>query len=155
MLYEQAANQIEGGSGSEMVQVGFREPNVVGTTHAHGANLLRDRPFNPGTLGIELGKCLGFFLLSPLLQGLVLLLGTNGDGASGIAYGVRTQGARWAALTIGGRELDLDDLVGAVVNGRSPTAAFVSFQTCCLLLFPIDEKVVGIEAGRDQAPRDY
>ena len=53
----------------------------------------------------------------------------------------------WTCLAIGRRELDLDDLVCPVVNGRSPTAAGVPLRTGGQLLFPIDEKVTGIEAG--------
>jgi len=65
-----------------------------------------------------------------------------------MATGVGTQRARRAHLAVGGGELDLDHLVGPVVNGWSPTEAFVSLRARSLLLLPIDEKVVGIEASR-------
>ncbi len=95
-----------------------------------------------------MGEFLGRFPLSPLLQGQVLLLWTNRHGAACMATGVGTQRARRAHLAVGGGELDLDHLVGPVVNGWSPTEAFVSLRARSLLLLPIDEKVVGIEASR-------
>ncbi len=44
------------------------------------------------------------------------------------------------------REFNLDDFVGAVVDGWGPATAGVSLWTDCLLAFPIDQKVIGIEA---------
>lgn len=44
------------------------------------------------------------------------------------------------------REFNLDDLVGSVVDRWGPATADVSLWACGLLVFPIDEKVIGIEA---------
>lgn len=63
-----------------------------------------------------------------------------------MATRLRTERSRRAYLTVCGRELDLDHLICPVVNGWSPTAAGVAFRAHCLLVLPIDEKVVGIEA---------
>jgi hypothetical protein len=49
-------------------------------------------------------------------------------------------------LTVFGREFNLDDLVGSVVDGRGPATAEVSLWARGLLVFPIDEKMIGIEA---------
>src|SRR5215472_9354326 len=109
---------------------------------------LRDRSLNAGSFRIDLGKFLGLFLFSPSHQGEVLLLRANRHGTARMADRLRTARSRRAYLAIFRRELDLDHLIGPVVNSRSPTEAFVSFWTRGLLGFPIDEKVVGIEAGR-------
>src|SRR5438270_10264684 len=50
------------------------------------------------------------------------------------------------ATTIGGGELDLDHLIGSIVDGRSPTDAAMSFRANCLLAFPIDDELAGINA---------
>lgn len=44
------------------------------------------------------------------------------------------------------REFDLDDLVGSVVDRWGPATAEVSLWARGLLVFPIDEKMIGIEA---------
>ena len=44
------------------------------------------------------------------------------------------------------REFNLDDLVGSVVDGWSPTTADVPLWACGLLVVPIDEKMISIEA---------
>jgi hypothetical protein len=46
------------------------------------------------------------------------------------------------------REFNLDDLVGSVIDSWGPATARVSFRARSLLLFPIDEKVISIEACR-------
>ena len=53
--------------------------------------------------------------------------------------------ARTATAIFGG-ELDLDHLIGSVVDGRSPTDTAVSFGADRLLAFPIDEELAGIDA---------
>ena len=50
------------------------------------------------------------------------------------------------ATTISGGELDLDHLIGAVVDGRSPTDTALSFRANCLLVFPIDDEPSSINA---------
>lgn len=44
------------------------------------------------------------------------------------------------------RALNLDDLVGSVIDSSCPAEAFVSLGARSLLMFPIDEKVISIEA---------
>ncbi len=44
------------------------------------------------------------------------------------------------------REFDLDDLIGSVVERWGPATAGVSLWAGGLLVFPIDEKMIGIEA---------
>ena len=123
-------------------------PDIPGATQTHRANPLGNGALNTRSLGIDLGKFLGRFPLSPLFQGEVLLLRTNRDGATRMATRLCTQRSRRAYLTVFHRELDLDDLVFPVVNGRGPTDARVSLWAGCLLLFPIDGKVTDVEARR-------
>jgi hypothetical protein len=49
-----------------------------------------------------------------------------------------------AATASGAGELDLDHLIGSVVDGRSPTATVLAFGTDRLPMFPIDEELAGI-----------
>ena len=51
-----------------------------------------------------------------------------------------------ADLTVFGREFDFNDLVGSVIDSWGPATARVSLWAGSLLLFPIDEKVISIEA---------
>jgi hypothetical protein len=44
------------------------------------------------------------------------------------------------------REFNLEDLVGSVVDGWGPTTADVPLWACGLLVVPIDEKMISIEA---------
>src|SRR5690349_8297077 len=48
-------------------------------------------------------------------------------------------------LAVFGREFNLDDLVGSVVDRWGPATARVSLWACGLLVFPVDEKMIGIE----------
>ena len=143
-----AANHIQSSGSGEMLQMGSLQPNIARTAQTHDSNPVRNGALNPRSLGIGVGEFLGCFPLSPLLQGQVLLLWTNRHGAACMATGMGTQRARRAHLAVCGGELDLDHLVGPVVNGRSPTAAGASLRAGGLLVLPIDEKVIGIEASR-------
>ena len=143
-----AANHIQSSGSGEMLQMGSLQPNIARTAQTHDSNPVRNGALNPRSLGIGVGEFLGCFPLSPLLQGQVLLLWTNRHGAACMATGMGTQRARRAHLAVCGGELDLDHLVGPVVNGRSPTEAFASLRARGLLVLPIDEKVIGIEASR-------
>jgi hypothetical protein len=141
-----AANQIESGGSREMLQMRSLQPNITRPAQTHHSNALGDGPLKADSSGINLGKFLGLFLLSPSHQGQILLLRANGHGTARVADRLRTERSRRAHLSVYGRELDLDDLVFAVVNGRRPTAAGVALRARCLLVLPIDEKVVDIEA---------
>jgi hypothetical protein len=44
------------------------------------------------------------------------------------------------------REFNLDDLVGSVVDRWGPATADMSLWACGLLVFPVDEKMIGIQA---------
>ena len=59
---------------------------------------------------------------------------------------LRTQPQTRTALTVFGGEFDLDDLIGSVVDRWGPATAGVSLWAGGLLVFPIDEKMIGIEA---------
>lgn len=76
----------------------------------------------------------------------MLWLTTHGDGATRVASGVCTQSTTGAGLTILDRELDLDHLSLAVVDGRGPTDTGVAFGAGSLLSLPIDVKLARLEA---------
>lgn len=50
------------------------------------------------------------------------------------------------ATAIGGGELNLDDLIFPVIDGRSPTDTVLSCGADRLLVCPIDEELAGINA---------
>ena len=51
-----------------------------------------------------------------------------------------------AAATIGGGELDLDDLILPVVDSRTPTDTVLSFGADGLVALPIKAELAGINA---------
>lgn len=77
----------------------------------------------------------------------MLSLRSDRDGAPFVLLGrTNTVELPWTATAIGSGELDLDHLIGSVVNGRRPTDTALSFRTSRLLAFPIDHKLTGINA---------
>ena len=50
------------------------------------------------------------------------------------------------AAAISGGELDLDHLIGSVVDGRSPTDTALPFGADRLLVVPIDDELAGINS---------
>src|SRR5262249_49880945 len=82
----------------------------------------------------------------PGLQGIVLRLWSDRDRAAHMANRLRAELQAGTGLTVFRREFNLDDLVGAVVDGWGPATARVSLGAGRLLLLPIDEKVISIEA---------
>lgn len=99
-----------------MLQMRSLQPNITGPAQTHASNALGDGPLNAGSFSIDLGKFLGLLLFSPSHQGEVLLLWANRHGTGRMADRLRTERARWAHLAVFRRELDLDHLVGPVVN---------------------------------------
>lgn len=65
-----------------------------------------------------------------------------------MAHRLRTEPQARTGLTVFGGEFDFDDLVGAVVDRWGPATAAMSLWAGGPLVFPIDEKVIGIEASR-------
>jgi hypothetical protein len=63
-----------------------------------------------------------------------------------MTHRLATEPQAWADLTIFRGEFNLDDLVGSVIDSWGPTTARVSLWAGSLLVFPIDEKVISIEA---------
>src|SRR6266496_5772812 len=77
----------------------------------------------------------------------MLLAGTHGDQSArsrrlrgGTGSQARTDGA------IFGGELDLNDLIFSVVDGRSPTATGMPFRTGGTVMLPINAKLTHIDA---------
>jgi hypothetical protein len=76
----------------------------------------------------------------------MLGLGADGDGAPLVLLcRADTVDLARTAPAVGGGELYLDDLIGAVVNGRRPTDTVLSLGADGLLMFPINEELAGIK----------
>ena len=84
--------------------------------------------------------------MSPGLQSIVLFFGSDRDRPTHITNRVGTEPQARTGLTVFGRKFNLDDLVGSVIDSWGPATACVSFWACSLLVFPIDKKVISIEA---------
>src|SRR5512135_314671 len=69
------------------------------------------------------------------------------DGPTRGPSRVRTQRTTGAVLTVCGRELDLDDLVLAVVNGGRPADTGVAFWARRLRGLPVDDKMPRVKAS--------
>lgn len=80
-----AANEIESSSRGDVLQMRLLLPDIMGTTHPHDPDSLRDGPLNTRSRGLDLLKFLGLFSLSPLHQGLVFGLWANRHGATCMA----------------------------------------------------------------------
>jgi hypothetical protein len=88
---------------------------------------LRNRRFDPLSQRILLGK--GWRLRPPTgcLQRFMLGLRSYRDGSPLVLlFRADTVDLARTATTIGGGELDLDHLIGSVVDGRSPTDTALS-----------------------------
>ena len=72
---------------------------------------------------------------------------THSDGTTRLASGARTQAAARTGLTVLHRELDLDDLVLAVIDSWRPTDTGVALGTGGLLSLPVDVKLACGKAG--------
>ena len=77
----------------------------------------------------------------------MLSLRSNRDGAPLVLlFRADTVDLARTAPAIGCGELDLDDLIGSVIDGRSPTDTRVSLGASRLMALPIDEELAGINA---------
>ena len=105
-----------------MLQVRFSKADRAGAAHAKGTHSLGNRRFDPLSQRILFGK--GWRLL-PTTGGLErFMLGLRSDGEGPplvLLFRADTVDLARTATTIGGGELDLDHLIGSVVDGRSPT----------------------------------
>ena len=74
------------------------------------------------------------------------LLPAHGDGTTRVTGGVGTQWATGTTLTVLDGELDLDDLILAIVDGGGPADTGAAFGTSSLLSLPINGKLTCFEA---------
>ena len=61
-------------SGGEVLEASFRQPHISAMTQPKGADALRERPFNAGTLRVCCFPFCGVLLLPERLQCLVFAL---------------------------------------------------------------------------------
>ena len=104
-------------------------------------------PSTPARVAYSALKSLVLSRLAPGLQRLILLLRSDRDRAAHMATRLRAEPQTGTGLTVFGGEFDFNDLVDSVVDGRRPATADVSLWAGGLLVFPIDEKMIGIEAS--------
>src|SRR5829696_2183143 len=122
-----------------MGEVGLAESEVSGATEAAGANPAGERTFDAGPLRVDGAEVLRLRSLARGLESLMLLLRPYGQRPARVPL-ARTEAARSAGTgaAIPRRELDLDDRAVAIVDGRRPAEARVSFRAGRLLAVPID-----------------
>src|SRR5215469_11760354 len=139
-------NDIHGSSGSQVLKMCPFLTNVTGTSQAHRPDPLRNGAFHPSTAHVERFELRGLRPLACLLEGQIVRLPTDRAGATRVTRSVCRQYAAWAGPTVFHREFDLDDLMLAVVNGRSPADTRMAFGAGGLLGLPIDVKLACLEA---------
>src|SRR5260370_29101309 len=131
----------------KMLQVRFGKAAITGAAHAKGRRRLRSRRFGPVSQSILAGKCWRLLPTTGGLERFMLGLGSDRDGPPLVLFcRADTVDLARTATAIFCGELDLDHLIGSVVDGRSPTDTPVSFGADRLLAFPIDEELAGIDA---------
>ena len=107
---------------------------------------LRNRRFDTLSQRILAGKGWGLLPTTGGLKGFMLGLRSDRDGSPLVfLFRARTAGQLRTNATIGGGELDLDDLVLPVVDGRRPAHTCTPLGTRRLLLVPINAKLTDID----------
>src|SRR5260370_22789645 len=129
-----------------MLQVRFGKAAITGAAHAKGTHPLRNRRFDPLSQSILAGKCWRLLPTTGGLERFMLGLRSDRDGPPLVLFcRADTVDLARTATAIFCGELDLDHLIGSVVDGRSPTDTPVSFGADRLLAFPIDEELAAID----------
>jgi len=130
-----------------MLQVRFGEADITRAAHAKGPHALRNRCCDAFSQGRLTGKGGRLLATTGGLQRFVLGLRSNSDGAPLVLlYRVNTVDLARTATAIGDGELDLDHLIGSVVNGRSPADTVFPFGADRLLALPVDDEPSFINA---------
>ena len=107
----------------------------------------RNRRFDTFSQGILFGTGGRLLATTGSLQRFMLGLRSDGDGAPFVLlYRANTVDLARTAPAISGGELDLDHLIGSVVNGRSPADTVLPFGADRLLALPVDGELAGINA---------
>ena len=108
---------------------------------------MRDRPLNPSTAGILSSIFRRICAFAPLFEGQIVLFGSHRNGPSDRFLlrldALRTARARTADR---GREFDLDDVCLPLVDRWGPTETGLPLRAGCLLLLPVNNKSLDIEA---------
>jgi hypothetical protein len=130
-----------------MAEVGPRQAKVACTPQSQDADALRDRPLNPSTAGILSSIFRRICAFAPLFEGQIVLFGSHRNGPSDRFLlrldALRTARARTADR---GREFDLDDVCLPLVDRWGPTETGLPLRAGCLLLLPVNNKSLDIEA---------
>ncbi len=130
-----------------MLQMRFGKANRTGAAHAKGTHPLRNCRFDALSQRILFGK--GWRLRPPTggLKRFMLGLWSHRDGSPLVLlFRAGTAGQQRTAAAISGRELDLDDLVLAMVESRRPAHTRMPLGTSRRLLVPIKAKLTDIDA---------
>ena len=123
-----------------MLEVRLRPTDVARAPQPARSYALRERPLDacaPPILCLILSRLL---TLTRRLQRTVLLLPSDSDRAP---LGARAPGATRTWLTVSHRELDLHELVAALIYGRGPTQASAPLRAGSLLLLPVEPEAPG------------
>src|SRR5215469_12148658 len=100
-----------------MLHMRFSQANITGAAHAKGTHPLRNRRLDALSQRILFGKCWRLLPTTGGLKRFMLSLWSHRDGSPLVLlFRAGTAGQQRTAAAIGGRELDLDDLVLAMVD---------------------------------------
>src|SRR6266567_8202914 len=140
-------HHINRSGNTKVLQMRFGKTDITGAAHTKGTNSLRNRRFDAFSQGILAGKGWRLLPATSCLERFMLGLGSDRDGSAFVLlFRADTVDLARTATASGGGELDLDHFIGSVVDGRSPTDTTLSFGADCLLAFPVDEELAGINA---------
>ncbi len=124
----------------------FGKADIPGAAHTKGTNPLGNRRFNAFSQRILSGKCWRLLPATGGLKRFMLGLRSDRDGSPFVLlFRAGTVGELRTDAAIFGGELDLDDLVFPMVDGRRPTDTALSLGAERLLAFPIDEEPSSIK----------
>src|SRR5258708_17457465 len=106
----------------------FGKADITGAAKAQGPNSLRNRRFDAFSQRILAGKGWRLLPTTSCLERFMLGLRSDRDGPPLVLlFRADTVDLARTATAIFAGELDLDQLIGSVVDGRSPTHTPVSF----------------------------
>ncbi len=134
------AIEIESGSGQSMLQGGFGQAEITSTAEASVADGVGEGAFNASPGGIGMLKGGSVLFTTPLLDGLMLRLGTQREVARCIGRTGAT-GAERTGGTMAGCEADVNDRIAVLVMGLRPFLRGMALWTGDAFGLPVDEKM--------------
>src|SRR5437764_98792 len=107
------AQEVQPRRGQDVAEVRFRLADVACATQATGPDAARERALDTRAPGVGGREVAGLLALPGGLEGVVFVMGADGDRATRIFPRARTERAAGAGAAVAPGELDLDDVVGA------------------------------------------